>query len=331
MPLQILRGDIVNMNTDAIVNAANSALQAGGGVCGAIFQAAGHQPLQEACDKIGHCPVGQSVITPGFSLASRHIIHTVGPIWQGGTNREEELLRSCYRSSLELAKQNGLKSVAFPLISSGIYGYPKEQSLRVATEAINEFLLQNDMEVTLVVFDKTAFQLSQKLVDEVHQYIDDHYAEDVKLQESDRMLESYDLCSVEPTMEYQVFHSESMQLEELLDQADETFSQRLIRLIDKKEWSDTSVYKRANVSRQLFSLIRSKPEYQPKKETALAFCVALELDLDDTLDLLASAGFTLSQSKRFDLIIQYYIEKGDYDINLLNQTLFKFDQKLLGV
>jgi hypothetical protein len=286
------------------------------------------------------------VITPGFALKSAYIIHTVGPIWQGGDHHEETQLRNCYRSALDLAKENGLTSIAFPLISSGIYGYPKDQALKVATETINEFLLIEDMDITLVVFDKAAFQLSQKLVDDVRQYIDDHYSEAIRFSESSRKLNQNDLQSEENETNYESFQDkiegptilyniqESIKLsgvEDFLKKTGETFTTRLLRFIDERGLTDANAYHKANISRQVFSTIRNKTNYQPKKETILAFCIALELDLTETLELLKTAGYTLSDCKQSDLIVQYFIEQREYNIHLVNQTLFKFDQKLLGV
>ena len=173
MPLHLVRNDITKMKVDAIVNAANSALQRGGGVCGAIFAAAGARELQEACNKIGGCKVGEAVITPGFRLPAKYIIHTVGPVWQGGKANEPQLLRNCYINSLTLALEHKCESIAFPLISSGIYGYPKEQALQVAISAIREFLQDNELNVYLVLFDKEAYTLGEKLIavdgcDELH-------------------------------------------------------------------------------------------------------------------------------------------------------------------
>ena len=152
-PLKIIKNDITKMAVDAIVNAANSSLIQGSGVCGAIFSAAGANELQAECSRIGHCDVGKAVITRGFALPSKHVIHTVGPVWQGGNNNEETLLKSCYTSSLYLAYENGLISIAFPLISSGIFGYPKDKAKEAAVSAIESFLEKNDMMVYLVLFE----------------------------------------------------------------------------------------------------------------------------------------------------------------------------------
>lgn len=340
MPLKIEYHDIVNMTTDAIVNAANSDLTAGSGVCGAIFQAAGEQELQRACSKIGKCPVGQAVITPGFQLKSRYIIHAVGPIWSGGENGEEKLLANCYKNSLELAKKYSLTSLAFPLISAGIYGYPKEEALRVASNAIHNFLLQEneDMEITLVLFDKEDFQPKNRTLDQVHEYIEHYYSGATDAVEDNLKAKSIDLESdryyspnilSDSLVESSMLATDSVDV--FLNQAAESFSECLLRIIDEKDLKDSTVYHKANVSRQIFSNIRNAKNYQPKKETAVSFCIALELNIEDSLDLLGKAGFTLSKSKKFDLIIRFFIENQQYDIMLLNETLFYFDQKLLGV
>lgn len=154
MLLEIIQDDITKIKADAIVNAANSGLQMGGGVCGAIFRAAGAEDLQKACDEIGECPVGEAVFTDSFQLSSQYIIHTVGPAWRDGTHGEEDLLRACYRNSLELAISLNCSSIAFPLISAGIYGYPKEQALQLAVSEIEKFLKEYRMKIYLVLFDE---------------------------------------------------------------------------------------------------------------------------------------------------------------------------------
>jgi len=321
MPLKILRHDITKMEVDVIVNAANTKLQMGGGVCGAIFKAAGAQELQQECDQIGYCPTGEAVITKGYNLPAKYIIHTPGPIWNGGTRGEARLLRQCYLNSLQMASQYQCRSIAFPLISSGIYGYPKDQALHIGISAISEFLLDHEMDVYLVIFDKKDFKLSEKLFAEIESYIDDHYVEERLLKESSRILE----------VEEKIFSSKTKRsLTDVMGQLDETFSQRLLRLIDEKGMSDVETYKKANIDRKLFSKIRSNPQYRPSKATAIAFAIALELNLDETLDLLGKAGYTLSNSYKFDVIIKYFIEEGNYNIHEINEALFAFDQTLLG-
>jgi len=321
MPLKIVRHDITKMEVDVIVNAANTKLQMGGGVCGAIFKAAGAQELQQECDQIGYCPTGEAVITKGYNLPAKYIIHTPGPIWNGGTRGEARLLRQCYLNSLQMASQYQCRSIAFPLISSGIYGYPKDQALHIGISAISEFLLDHEMDVYLVIFDKKDFKLSEKLFAEIESYIDDHYVEERLLKESSRILE----------VEEKIFSSKTKRsLTDVMGQLDETFSQRLLRLIDEKGMSDVETYKKANIDRKLFSKIRSNPQYRPSKATAIAFAIALELNLDETLDLLGKAGYTLSNSYKFDVIIKYFIEEGNYNIHEINEALFAFDQTLLG-
>lgn len=325
MPLEIIRNDITKMKVDAIVNAANSALQMGGGVCGAIFQAAGAKELQKACDKIGHCPVGGAVITDAFQLDAKYIIHTVGPVWHGGGKNEEALLRSCYEESLKLAVENTCDAIAFPLISSGIFGYPKEQALQVAVSAISGFLMEHDIQVYIVVFDKKAFGLSEKLFNSIHEYIDEHYVDEQEMIFS-REYRRYP----EMAPESQVIISQDQRLEEILGQIDESFSERLLRFIDEKKMTDVQTYKKANIDRKLFNKIKNSKNYTPQKKTIVAFAVALELDLEDTNKLLNSAGYALSNSNKFDVIIKYFIERKKYNIHEINEALFAFDQLLLG-
>ncbi|PSL41817.1 O-acetyl-ADP-ribose deacetylase (regulator of RNase III) [Planomicrobium soli] len=329
MPIEIIRNDITKMKVDVIVNAANSGLQMGGGVCGAIFQAAGAKELQAACDKIGHCPVGGAVITDAYRLDARFIIHTVGPVWRGGSQNEEELLRACYGNSLRLALENGCDSIAFPLISSGIYGYPKEQALHVAISEISAFLMEHEILVYIVVFDQKAFGLSGKLFHSIHQYIDEHYVEEQNLKFSygeRRMAE----MQAELMPQSQLEALEDRSLEDLLGQIEESFSERLFRFIDEKGMTDVSTYKKANIDRKLFHKIKNSSHYTPLKKTIVAFAIALELNLDETNELLNTAGYVLSNSNKFDVIITYFIERENYNIFEINEALFAFDQMLLG-
>ena len=328
MPLQLVRNDITKMKVDAIVNAANTALKRGGGVCGAIFSAAGAKELQAECDRIGGCKVGEAVISKGYNLPAKYIIHTVGPVWQGGHANEAQLLHNCYINSLNLALKHKCESIAFPLISSGIFGYPKDQALHVAISAISEFLLNNEANVYLVLFDKNAVTLSEKLFTAITEYIDDHYVDERLLKERHRGIEYVAGRAV--IRQDEVLYSPSRSLEDVLGQLDETFSEMLLRLIDEKGLTDVEPYKRANIDRKLFSKIRSNKDYHPSKATALALAIALKLNLDETLDLLSKAGYTLSPSSKFDVIIQYFIEEGNYNIFEINEALFYFEQATLG-
>ena len=280
MPLEIVRNDITRMDVDAIVNAANETLLGGGGVDGAIHRAAGPELLAE-CRTLGGCPTGQAKITRGYRLPCRYVIHTVGPVWHGGKRGEEQLLTACYRNSLELAKRHGCESVAFPLISSGVYGYPKDAALKVATDTIRDFLMENDMLVYIVVFDRASFHISGKLYARVAQYIDDNYVDvhgDSASLRNRRMRQAQFMdmnCICEAPC---VPDS----LENALQTLDESFSQMVLRKIDEAGIKDSVCYKRANLDRKLFSKIRNDVNYHPTKRTALALAVALELDISET-------------------------------------------------
>ena len=327
MPLKIIRNDITKLKTDAIVNAANIKLQKGGGVCGAIFAASGVRELQAECDKIGHCDVGSAVITSGYKLPAKYIIHTVGPIWEGGGKNEEKLLYNAYSNSLALAKEHGVESIAFPLISSGIYGYPKDDALGIAISAISDFLFSNEMEVYLVIYDKKATLLSEILFSNIEKYIDDNYVEDSRISQKIRGIESYERQS---DILYSPMAKESRSLEELMDQLEDSFAEMLFRLIDEKGLTDVETYKRANIDRRLFSKIRSNLDYKPSKATAIALAIALKLNLDETKDLLGKAGYALSRSDKSDLIIEYFINEKNYNIFEINEALFTFDQIPIG-
>ncbi|WP_422485854.1 macro domain-containing protein [Gudongella sp. DL1XJH-153] len=331
MPLEIIRNDITKVHVDAIVSAANKSLLGGGGVDGAIHRAAGPMLLEE-CKTLGGCEVGQAKITRGYDLHAKYVIHTVGPVWNGGDDNEEEQLRDCYTNSLLLAKKNNLETIAFPLISSGVFGYPKTKALGTAISAIGNFLLENEMTVYLVVYDKKAFQLSERLFLSIEEYIDDRYIEESRIYRPDsraeRLNQEYYL---EEAISFDAPVKESRRsLDEVLKNRDQTFSQMLLRLIDEKGMTDADVYKRANIDRRHFSKIRNDINYKPSKSTAIAFAIALMLNLDESRDLLLSAGFALSHSHKFDLIVEYFIEEENYNIFEINEALFAFDQTTLG-
>lgn len=326
MPLQIIRQDITKIVCDAIVNAANSSLRGGGGVDGCIHRAAGAQLLKE-CKTLGGCPTGEAKITKGYRLPCKYVIHTVGPRYKDGKSGERALLTACYKNSLALAKAHGCETVAFPLISSGVYGYPKAEALRVAVDTISEFLTSNDMMVYIVIFDKKTFQIGEKLFSDIEAYIDDNYV--VAHEMRCRVFAPKESYPLEESVRYSL-DSEAHSLDALVERMDESFSEMLLRLIDEKGMTDAECYKKANVDRKLFSKIRSDMHYKPSKPTAIAFAIALQLSLEETDELLLKAGFALSHSQKFDVIIEYFIVKGNYDIFEINQALFAFDQKLLG-
>lgn len=333
MPLQIIRNDITKMKVDAIVNAANSSLLGGGGVDGSIHRAAGPELLAE-CKALGGCETGSAKITKGYRLPCKYVIHAVGPRWRDGNHREREKLVSCYRTSLALAKAHGCETVAFPLISSGIYGYPKDQALKVAIDTISDFLLGNDMTVYIVIFDRTAYQIGEKLFSDIAAYIDDNYVDEHTDSRSER-LRRMQMLSDEPVESSFSAPPPSMAastktLDDALAQIDESFSEMLLRKIDEKGMTDAQCYKKANIDRKLFSKIRSDRLYKPSKATALAFAIALELPLDETKEMLMKAGFALSHSNKFDIIIEYFIENENYNVFEINEALFAFDQSLLG-
>lgn len=399
MPFAIERNDIARAHADVIVNAANERLAPGGGVCGAIYAAAGFDDMLAACTEIGRCPTGGAVATPGFGLDCRWVVHAVGPVWRGGTQGEEALLRSCYRSVFAEAARLGAVSVAFPLISAGIYGYPQREAIAVAREESAAFLEKHgDMRLTLVLFSRDAMQIGLDVYPELQEYIDDAYTQRAPFARGNkgrthgwdnqggrarpsadapvfdpitgRPLKGARAASADDTAQFPAFDATTplpgaaapsapapqsigpkvagapaslprharveaapalpQDLTELLQHLDGSFSETLLALIDERGLADATVYKRANISRQLFAKIRSNAAYKPKKPTAVALALALELTYDQTQDLLARAGFTLSRSSEFDIIIEFFIGRGEYNVLRINEALFAFDQPLLG-
>ena len=341
MPIQIVRNDITKMHVDAIVNAANNKLMPGGGVCGAIHKAAGPQ-LAAECSMLGGCDTGAAKATFGYDLPAKYVIHTVGPVWHGGEYGEKEALSSCYKESLALAKEKDCETIAFPLISSGIFGYPKKEALRVAMDAISSFLMDNEMMVYLAVFDKDALSVSKALFANIEEYIDEHYVDEAKLLDSySRRLQEEELICFEKgayapaaasigTAYQSDTASPDGDLDDWLDAIDESFSEMVLRKIEEKGMTNAECYKKANIDKKHFSKIKSNPNYKPKKNNALALAIALELSLDETKELLMKAGLALSHSNRFDIIVEYFIVHKQYDIYEINEALFSYDQPLLG-
>jgi len=356
MPLTIIRNDITKMNVDAIVNAANTELMAGGGVCGAIFAVAGEDYLQKACSRLAPIKTGEAVITRGYSLLAKYIIHAAGPVYKDGNQGEESQLQSCYMESLNLAKKHKCKSIAFPLISSGIYGYPKADALNTATRTIKEWLTYNDLDVFLVVFDKAAFMISNDLLGNIKAFIDENYVDErsqfyeSRYQLSQDRRIAYDSEELHQTAKLNITEfSQALSDDSIMENAalsqmarpyaftkklnvklDEPFTTTLLRLIDSKDKTDVEIYKRANLDRKHFSKIRKGKGYMPSKKTIVALAIALELSMPETNDLLKRAGFALSRSVVFDVIIEYFITNKMYDIFDINNVLFEYDQQLLG-
>lgn len=345
MPLQIIRQDITRMHVDAIVNPSNEQLFPTGGTDLVIHNAAGPELLNE-CRKLGGCNVGQAKITAAFALPCKYVIHTVGPIWLGGTYGETEQLISCYIQCLELAKANLCDSLAFPLISAGTYGYPKDKVLKIAIDTISTFLFDNEMTVYLLVYDKKAYELSEKLFSGIKNYIDDKY--NFRYTQSNRSV--YNAAPCDPDDFYMapieactakrkktdsvktLFSRKSSAPKPSLDdfiKLDESFAVKLINLIDAKGISDVACYKKANVSKQTWHKLMTDKHYKPNKKTAISFAIALELSLDETQKLLSSVGFVLSDSSLFDVIIKYCLENKIYDVSEIDSALFKYDQETL--
>lgn len=328
MPLSIVRNDLVKMHVDVIVNSANPKPIIGAGVDERIHTCAGEQLLQARL-VIGDIACGEAKITDAYNLHAKYVIHTVGPIHT--YNHVYELLSNCYRNSLLLAKEYKCKSIAFPLISTGTYGVDKAKALQIAIQTIHEFLLDNDMMVYLVVYDHQSYQLSEHLYNDVQSYIDENYVEEniyFNSRYESRRIEANFIDFKKEDVVCKAMPLRS--LEDLIDEVDETFSEYLLRMIDYKGLKDPEVYKKANIDRRLFSKIRSNKHYQPSKSTALALAFALELNLDETKDMLIKAGYALSNSNKVDIIFKYFIEQNNYNIYELNEVLFKFTETTLG-
>ncbi len=380
MPFRIIRDDITRVRADAIVNTANPEPAYGKGTDYAVYTAAGAEELLAERRKIGSMKTGEVFVTPAFRLPAKHIIHAIGPGWTDGNHGELECLASCYRKSLLLARQMRLKSIAFPLIATGVNGFPKDLALKTALETIAAFLEDSDMDVTLVVFTREAFVLSAALADDVRQFIDDNYVEKRQDEEYRRRRKPGETLSVRGTAsapalgaaaglaapfmragnrryagDTMPFDDESFDapvltekeehcratavsrketakdsLDDLLDNLGESFRDRLLRLIDERGLAEPDVYKKAFIDRKLFSKIRCNPGYTPRKQTAVALAFALRLDQSETADLLRSAGYALSPSSKFDLIVLYCMKNGIYDLFEINALLFQYDQPMLG-
>ncbi len=395
MPFQIIRNDITKVTADAIVNTANPMPCYAAGTDQAVYMAAGAEDLLRERKMIGDLQRGEAAATPAFRLNAKYIIHTVGPVWIDGKSGEFETLASCYRKSLVLARMLGCGSIAFPLISTGVYGFPKDEALHIALREINAFLTasDSDMQVTLVVFDRNAFEVSSSLVESVGQYIDENYVKKQSEEEYGYSADEYGYAAdkyghlsaarsdsaresrlfreklknrrrreegiaglpmgrpmespgdipcnavshAPKAAERDVLYEESdypdaaypESIGEAVQNLGDNFQTSLFRLIDARNLKDSEVYHKANIDRKLFSKIRTNPKYIPKKNTILALAIALELNLDQTVDLLGSAGYALSPASKSDIIVRYCIECRIYDIYEVNALLFDFEEPCL--
>lgn len=355
MPFKIVRNDITKVKADVIVNTANPDPICASGTDLAIYDAAGREQLLAERKQIGRIARGEIAVTGAYSLNAKYIIHTVGPVWKDGKQHEFDILENCYKKSLQKAVELKCESIAFPLISTGVYGFPKDKALQIAVSVFSEFLMENDIQIILVVFDKRSFQLSSQIVGEIDSYIDANYV-------SDRHRREY---SVRPRgvgsreMSEEAFYEEMLQIsqteddilndEENVDLAEPCMlsadtlledqlanigassHDKLFELIGASHLDNKDVWKRANLDRKHFSKIQCDVNYHPKKKTVMALCIALELDLEQSKDLLARADWAFSPSSKVDLIVQKAIIDKQYDIMQLNVTLFKYTNEVLGL
>ena len=353
MPLKIINADITRMECDAIVNPTNRYMQPGGGADEAIHTAAGPE-LLEYCRSLGGLSVGEARITPAFGLPCKYVIHTVGPVWEGGLSGERILLRSCYECALRLAEEHGCRSVAFPLIASGAYGYPKEGVLREAVDVIRRYLESCEIDVYLLVYDKSQFSIDRELMLEVRSFLCDNLADGelersrLALRRSSASVERRRRCRNAPAVADSCCDGEELcsmsspsdsstedgaeSLESMLSSMDLGFAETLFRYIDAKGLTDVECYKRSNVDKKTFSKMKCNKNYRPGKVTAVSFAVGMHLNYEETAHLLSTAGMCLSRSSKFDVIIEYFIRSGRYETVFdVNEVLYQFDQPLLGV
>lgn len=333
MSLRVVRNDITKMDTEAIVNTANPHVAVGPGCDKAVYKAAGYDKLLDyRREHIGEVAEGEVFITPGFGLKAKYIIHAVSPMFIDGQSGEEEKLRSCYRKSLDIAVSYGITSVAFSLISTGSFGYPKEEGMMIAADEINRFLSDHEMDVYLVVFDKASTQIGRRKFSDIDEYISERYVDaaeeeetgSIPYGESLRPQIAYDAAPVRNVSrrnERVLERPKASRLEENLSDLDErikhvddTFSEYLMYKIHEKGLKNSEVYKKALVDKKIFSKIKNNPDYHPNKLTAMCLCVGAQLNIDEAKDLLLRAGYGFSPCDKTDIIFEYFIEHGFYDM-----------------
>ena len=359
MPFQIIRNDITKVKADAIVNTANPKPTYGDGTDRAIYEAAGKKNLLLERKKIGDIAPGQAAVTPAFDLNAKYIIHTVGPLWQGGQYGEFDTLRSCYENSLKLALDLKCRSVAFPLIATGVYGFPKDKALQIAMSVIEPFLMQHSMKVIMVVFDKKSFELSGTLVEKIEAYVDENYVEaqrkrqflvdleidlpdeDTERRMRERMRREREALSLreidhvpdKPKSSIGIgsfVQPKKVKIDDLLATSEKTFQETFFDLMKAKKLKPSDVYNSADLSRQLFSKMQCDVNYHPNKYTAIKLCLSLKLDIDQTMDLLSRAGFTLSPSSKPDLVVKGCIINQQYKEVQIDLIMFDKCQTTLS-
>ena len=324
MPFQIIRNDITKVKADAIVNTANPNVAVGDGVDYAIYKAAGREKLLEARKKIGLLMPGEVAITEALDLEAKYIIHASGPWWQGGEEGEELLLKRCFDNSLQLAWENGCRSMAFPLLATGTYGFPKKLAIEIAVHSFRIFLQEHDMEIMLVVFGNEAVNISGELVDEVRSFVDDHYVKEALSEEYRRDRLYLEECQVCASVFKSVEAEPTVSLDDALKSIyTESFEKYLQKLINKKGLKNSQVYAAANISKQYFSKLL-KGKVKPSKEKVLALAIGLNLNLDEAVDFLRIAGYALSPISQTDTIVEYFIRNKDYNVLKIDIVLFDY-------
>ena len=323
MPFTIVHDDITRLSVDAIVNPTNAYFSGKGGTDGAIYRVAGPW-LRVALAMKRPLAVGDAIITEGFELPARYIIHTRGPVWEGGEDGEAEDLVRCYNNCLKLAWKSGCQSVAFPLISGGTFGFPNDDALQIAKDTINSFLRTNDMDVFLVIFMQHTFNLSKNLFADVSEYVaanlyrvaDVAYSLDP---EGSYGLNSSAHYSADPV---------TLDLAEMLRHKSETFSCMLARLVDECGKTAPDIYKKARVTKSVYSKIMANIHYKPSKLTAVAFALALQLPWEELKELVESAGYSMTRTNKFDIVIEYFVRNKKYSIDEINAVLYELDPEL---
>ena len=334
MPLSIIRNDITKVKADAIVNTANPKPVIGAGTDSAVYAAAGETKLLEARKRIGDIMPGTAVETSAYNLDAKFIIHTVCIPWKSGKTEALDVLANCYHNSLVLAEELNCKSIAFPLIGTGAYGIPHDDAIGVANEIIKTFLKEHDssMKVMLVLFDQESVKSGEALSKKIKSYIDENYVDNAVVNEYGLTEDDErEISSIKRRRE--MYHRE-MQMDyyranvprELIDDSSKTFAEKMFEYADNKGLKDSALYggsRELYFKRQTLSLMRSDYDYHPSKYVCIVVCLVLELDLDSTLDLLSRAGYTLSRSRKADVVVRACIKNGIHDYFAVNNRLLE--------